>query len=312
MPSLLQPRLSGHETFACRFAWLPKVVKELNAPSDAAKFLFKDENEAMVRLGVGKNMVRSIKFWGETAGIIAPAADGGHEVTHFGNQLLGHESHDPYLEHQKTLWLLHWKIATSSPPIFYWNQMLNHWHRPEFSFSEILPFLERSLPLNAKSSNRTISDGYKVFVHTYTRTRGNKGEVSEDSLDCPLVELGLIHATGDRRIHDNGPKEDIYCFNYDDKPDVNDALFAYCLNDYWQKSSHSGETLAFRYISAGENSPGQIFKLPELAVRARLERLAETTDGALEFIESSTIQQVVRNKEISETRALGRIYFNNL
>lgn len=309
MPPPLPPRLSGHETFACRFTWLPKVVKELNATDEDANLLFKDENSAMVRLGVGKNMVRSIRFWAEVSGIIEPLSKGGHSVTEFGNRLLGYEGHDPYLERQETLWLLHWKIATSTPAVYYWQQILNFWHRPDFCFSEIYSFLERGLPANSQSrSKRTIGDGFKVFIHTYVPTRGRKGEIMEDNLDCPFVELGLIKATGSRSDVISGKNELIYSFNYDNKPDVTDALFAYCINDYWDKSHHTGETLDFRSISSAEGSPGQIFKLPELAIRFKLEQLLQASMGAFEFMESSTIQQIVRKKEVESISLLDNIY----
>jgi hypothetical protein len=311
MSQLLQPRLSGHETFACRFAWLPKVVKELNSTDEGANLLFRDENLAMVKLGVGKNMVRSIRFWAEIAGIIEPLTTGGHSVTEFGDRILGYEGHDPYLERQETLWLLHWKISTSTPPVYYWQQMLNFWHRADFSLSEIYPFLERGLPANTQSrSKRTIGDGFKVFIHTYVPTRGRKGEIKEDNLDCPLVELGLIKSAGSRTDTNSGKNELIYSFNFDDKPDVTNALFAYCINDYWGKSHHTGETLDFRSISSGEGSPGQIFKLPELAIRIKFEQLQEASIGAFEFMESSTIQQIVRQQEVESIALLDNIYIS--
>lgn len=306
------PKLSGHETFVCRFAWLPKLVAQMEDTQGPGQYLFKDLDEAIVRLGVGKNMVRSIKFWGEVAGLIEPAREGGHSLSAFGKDLLGRDGHDPYLEKQETLWLLHWKISTSRPPIFYWNEMLNRWHRPEFSFSEALPRLERALPPNSNSSSRTIGDGFKVFVRTYVPSRSPKGDVAEDNLDCPLIELGLINETGSRRDEQTGKHEPLYAFNYEDKPEITDALFAYCLNDYWTHSKHTGDTLSFRMISAEENSPGQIFKLPELAVRSRLERLPEASKGTLSFSESSTLQQAVRNAEWSDTEALDNIYLSSL
>jgi len=305
------PRLSGHETFACRFAWLPKVVKELNSAEEHSNLLFKDENLAMVRLGVGKNMVRSIRFWAEVSGIIEPLSSGGHTVTEFGNRILGYEGHDPYLEKQETLWLIHWNISTSIPAVYYWQQMLNFWHRPDFNFSEVYPFLERGLPINSQSrSKRTIGDGFKVFVHTYVPTKGRKGEIMEDNLDCPLVELGLIKIVGSRPDEKSGRNEPIYAFNFDDKAEVTNSLFAYCISDYWKNSHHSGETLDFRSISSGEGSPGQIFKLPELAVRMRLEQLQHSSKGTFDFLESSTIQQVVKKKEVDSIALLDNIYLS--
>jgi len=312
MPQPPQPRLSGHETFACRFAWLPKVVKELNSTDEHARLLFKDENLAMVRLGVGKNMVRSIRFWAEVSGVIEPLRAGGHRVTEFGNRVLGYEGHDPYLEKQETLWLLHWKISTGTPPVYYWQKMLNFWHRADFCLSEIYPFLERGLPANTQSrSKRTIGDGFKVFIHTYVPSRGRKGEIMEDNLDCPLVELGLIKAVGSRSDINSGKNETIYSFNFDNKPDVTDALFAYCISDYWDKSHHTGETLDFRSITSAEGSPGQIFKLPELAIRFKLEQLHQASMGAFEFMDSSTIQQIVRTQEVESIALLDNIYIPN-
>ena len=61
-------RFSGHESFACRYAWLPKAYRELRTDPDA----FADEDRAMVQLGVGKNMVRSIRFWVEVMGVAEP------------------------------------------------------------------------------------------------------------------------------------------------------------------------------------------------------------------------------------------------
>lgn len=310
MPHPLPPRFSGHETFSCRFAWLPKVATELDSAQAANFQLFKDENEAMVRLGVGKNMVRSIKFWAEVSGLIEANPEGGHQLTPFGTRLLGHEGHDPYLERQETLWLLHWKVSTSQPPVFYWDQMMNYWHRQEFSLSEVLPVLQRELPPNSKSSERTLSDGFRVFLRTYVPTRGAKGEVQEDNLDCPLVELGFIHQSGQRLDEKTNRQDPLYSFNYEDKADISDSLFAYCLNDFWAKSPHSGDTIAFSFISSGKNSPGQIFKLPELAVRARLENLSQATDGALGFMESNTVQQVTRIAELSDETALDNIYID--
>ena len=50
-------RFSGHESFSCRYAWLPKAVESLKRDP----LLFGDVDEAMVRLGLGKNMVKSLR-----------------------------------------------------------------------------------------------------------------------------------------------------------------------------------------------------------------------------------------------------------
>src|SRR5258708_6031895 len=87
-------RVSGHESFACRYTWLPKAVHGLQKNTK----LFVDESRAMVDLGVGKNMVRSIRFWAQAAGIVTAAKNCEYTLTDFGVALLGERGRDPFLE----------------------------------------------------------------------------------------------------------------------------------------------------------------------------------------------------------------------
>ena len=301
-PLPIKTRYSGHETFVCRYAWLPKVVSELSKNP----MLFLNEDEAMISLGIGKNMVRSAKFWAEAAQIIEDRAEGGHQITSFGQMLLGEEWHDPYLERPETLWLLHWKISTHpTRPLFHWHQMLNHWHRPEFSEAETLQFFEKGLPKDKdKTSKRTLSDGFRVFVNTYVPTRGKKNEIAEDNLDCPLVELGLIRLVSSS----NGA---LYSFNITSKPAITPELFAYCVYDFWINSPkyQGDESISFRAVCSEAGSPGQIFKLPEATVTTLLEEIGRCTGRALLFEESHAMKQLTRGKKtLSSADLLEAIY----
>lgn len=300
-------RFSGHETFVCRYAWLPKAIREVAKHP----LLFKDDDAAMVALGVGKNMVRSICFWAEMAQIIVkPEGSQKHEITDFGRDLLGHDGHDSYLENSHTLWLLHWKIATNAAePLFFWHQLLNYWHRAEFTESEVIPFLVRTTPPGSGlRSDSTLEAGYRVFVNSYVATRSAKGEVAEDNLDSPLVELDLVRRIGDRRAGGLGPREAIYFFNLDDKPAITPELFAYCLDEFWTNNHPDEKTLPFRTIAVAPGSPGQIFKLPESSVRRHLDLLRVSTGGAYTFEESASLQMAIRKKPTTPTALLEAIY----
>jgi hypothetical protein len=54
---------SGHETFVFRYTWLKKAVDAVRV--DPRVF---GQDNAIVTLGVGKNMVRSIRHWGLATG----------------------------------------------------------------------------------------------------------------------------------------------------------------------------------------------------------------------------------------------------
>ena len=119
---IMQYRFSGHETFPCRYAWLPKAFSEILASPKALA----DDQEAMIALGVGKNMVRAIRFWLQATGMATAAGGGALAPTPFGRKLLGPKGADPYLEDIRTIWLLHWQIASHvEQPLFAWEFLLN-------------------------------------------------------------------------------------------------------------------------------------------------------------------------------------------
>jgi hypothetical protein len=297
-------RFSGHDTFQCRYAWLPKAVRLL----DKDPLLFFDDDKAMVSLGVGKNMVRSIKFWAEVARFIEPN-ENGLRATRLGSDILHREGYDPYLENIQTLWLLHWKIATNDEPLFAWDFLLSRWHRADFTKSEVLQAFESEAKgQERKLSKATLETHFDVFLHSYIPTRSRKGAVLEDNLDCPLVELRLLYSSGDRVSRDSSRREPTFSFRIEDKPEISDELFIYCLNEFWNAKWSQEKTLSFREVSVGIGSPGQIFKLPERSIRERLDRIARESKGAFSFEDSASIQQVKRVKAPDASDLLHRIY----
>jgi len=253
-------RVSGHESFPCRYTWLPKAVRGLR---DVPNIFSTGDDEAMVALGLGKNMVRSVCFWSQVSGVISSGRSG-HKTTDFGDAVLGEDGLDPFLEDIRTLWLFHWKLSTNTEsPLLAWDYLLNRWQEPEIVPSVVVKTLHKEASRHEDGlSPVTIEQHFETFLHTYVPTRGRKGEVQEDNLDCPLVELELIVRVGERPTDKTaGRAEPIYAFRREEKPDVSLALFAYCLNDFWNKRHSTESTLSFREVAHGHGSPGQIFKI---------------------------------------------------
>jgi len=307
MERTMKYRFSGHETFVCRYPWLLKAVKAISADP----FAFSNEDEAMVALGVGKNMVRSIRFWADAMGVIEGKSEKGFCVSDFGEAILGKNGFDPFLEDEKTLWLLHWKLATNAnEPLFAWNFLLNNWHEPEIARSEIIRTISR-LPdlIDQKLSNVTLEDHFDVFFRTYFPSRGKKGEVKEDNLDSPFLELRLLEKVGDRSDRDGlSHVEPVFSFRRDEKPEISSALFSFALHDFAAARFSEEKTISFHEVAFGMGSPGQIFKLPEKEVRERLERMNSEEDALFEFSESSALQQVRKKKSVSPQEMIAKIY----
>lgn len=302
------PRFSGHETFACRYAWLPKAYRALSVnPS-----LFLDEDAAIVDLGLGKNMVRSLRFWVENAGLAVPDADRNLRLTDFAHAIFGPDGLDPYLEDVRTLWLLHWNLSSrSESPVFAWRYLLNQWPYPEFTRSEALSaFARESKQLGYSHSPVTLSQHLDVFLHTYHPARA-KAAAIEDSLDGPLVELSLIQAVGEKK-GDGGRWEKVYAFRREPKPEITAEVFEYCLADFWARFRPNEQTLTLREVTLGICSPGQVFKLPEEEVRARLEAYSRAPHlGPFQY-QPSAVQALVSRRPKASAPTLQAIYRREL
>src|SRR5271156_3198386 len=98
---------SGHETFPFRYPWLKKGFDAVREHGNA--FL---RDDAITTLGVGKNMVRSIRHWCLAAGVLEEDRSAGIlRMTSLGKLLFADRGLDPFLEDPATLWILHWQIA---------------------------------------------------------------------------------------------------------------------------------------------------------------------------------------------------------
>ena len=299
-------RFTGHETFPCRYAWLPKAIAALEKKSD----LFRDIDEAIVVLGVGKQMARAIRFWVEAAKLVEKQEKGDLKVSSLGKKLLGKDGFDPYLEDIQTLWLIHWNFSTHpKSPIFAWDFLMNQWQDPEiFPPSVIQTFKKESVSHGRNLSWATLKQHFNIFLHTYIPTRGKKAVVLEANLDCPLIELDLIRKVGERVADGNGKREPIYAFNREPKPQISQQLFFYCLNDFWETYHSQEKSLQFSQIASGHGSPGQIFKFSEVEIRTRLEDIKELTDGAMSFRESVNQRYIQKDQKDKSEDLLDAIY----
>lgn len=177
---------SGHQTFPFRHGWLKKAVDAVR--SDRTVFR---RDDAIVILGVGKNMVESIRHWGLATRVLEEGSKGqGIGISEWG-KLLFVDGYDPYLEDPGSLWLLHWLLVSNHARAATWYLAFNQYPYPDFQKESlarfVLTFAER---LELRVSPNTVRRDVDCFVRTYTPSRPTDRLVPEDTFDCPLAELG--------------------------------------------------------------------------------------------------------------------------
>jgi len=290
-------RFSGHQTFVFRHGWLEKGVRAV-----AERPTVFSEEDALVRLGVGKNMVESIKHWCLVTQMIEEYRDEGSQafrVSSIGKKLL--LDWDPFLEDDASLWLIHWLLATNPRMGTTWQLLFGEFFRPDFSKRELVEYLmafaaKHSLKVQESSVARDVD----CFIRTYASANSvSKETLPEDSFDCPLLVLSLIQPC---------PDGEIYRFAIGPKPSLPAVVVAYALNECFDRIRGGGNTLSIQECLYGPDSPGQVFKLDENTLIEHIEEIEAATRKDVLLDETAGLKQVYRRRPLDTHQLLDRYY----
>ena len=185
-------KFRAHDTFFIRKGWLSKGMKCVNARNDV--FVAKDENPMDV-LGLGSNMVKSLRYWLQAVGLTEEPRSGRRfqTITPFGQSVF---NNDRYIEELGTLYLLQYKLAINKSEATSWYFFFNEFTMSEFSREDFVEALQKYIRMSGDDSIaiRSLNDDFACIINTYLpRYKTNPSKVSpENNIDCPFGELGLI------------------------------------------------------------------------------------------------------------------------
>lgn len=260
---------SGHESFVCRYGWLPKLYEAVLRDPE----LFAADDQAIVTLGIGKNMVRSIRFWGHSFGLTRTAAGRSVEATEFAVRLLDPKKGiDPYLEDGSSLWRLHWMLTVHAS-LGAWTAALLELQDNEITKENLVEMIRRrAVTARGAATTGTVAQHVDIFLRSYDGGRAATATVAEESLGCPLQELGLLEV-------DEGAGAGIVKFKRGPKADLNAGAMAFAIGDFWRFSGAGSKSLSMRSLMLDRRSPGVVFRLDEASMHAQLEAVCSGIKG---------------------------------
>jgi len=295
-------KLSGHQTFAFRYGWLEKGVRGVRE----SPTIFSDD-DALVRLGVGKNMVQSIRHWCQVTQLVELDTEVGRNtgrhlrVSDMGRRLLLNGGWDPFLEDDASLWLIHWLLTTNPEVGTTWHIVFSLYHRPDFTRRELTEYMvgfveKHSLKVGERSLGRDVD----CFLRTYVPTRGGaKDALPEDTFDCPLLQLNLVQPS---------PDGELYRFAIGPKPSLPAAVVGFALGQYFARFRQSQSTASVQQCLYGAESPGQVFKLDENSLIDYVEELGELTGGDVALDETAGLKRIYQRGEFDAIALLDDYY----
>lgn len=285
-----------HETFPLRFGWLTKGVGAwLDNP------VVFDEDDAIVKLGVGKNMVDAIRYW-MIASQIVTSRGRSLEPTEIGKRVFYHDGWDPYLEDDATIWLIHWLIASNpaeaTTPFWFFNRF----HKPEFTSKELQDALGDFVReyLQSRVGAATLKNDIALMLRMYEPSHTSKSVPIEEALDSPMALLGLLNHQEGTKIHESRPE-------YRSRLPL--ATFAFAVVQLFEQTSEQVLPVDRLLHSNGYlAAPGAVFRITEECLVAKLEAMIAWLPGSFELRQTAGIHQLYRLAPVHSLDVLRRHY----
>jgi hypothetical protein len=282
------PRFSGHETFHCKSFWLKKGYD-----FSRSNYSFRDL-DAVVQLGVGKNMVSSISHWMSAFNIV----DDKGSFSQLGSAILDNQGFDPFIEDLGTIWFLHFQLLkkeyASLYPLFF-KDFRRTRISGEFNAAQLADFTINLLKRNGLNiSPNTINNDINVLLKNYVRPVKSTIKTQEDDANVLLSELNLVFVTDER-----ASKSADYIFNYSDQPSLPPLiLLAAILEVFKDRSSIS--------INEIQNEVSDLFLCNREGTESKLQTLAEL---GLLIAKSNAGRNEVQFKKRLDTLIILNMYY---
>lgn len=288
MDEKIRYSFSGHESFYCKSLWLKKGYefisenKDFNAP------------DAVVELGIGKNMVSSLRFWMRSFGLLDEGKPTLIADYLFDNKI----GKDPYIEDLGTLWLLHYLLIKSDLASIY-KLFFIDFHKEknnEFTREQLQYFLKRKnaeTPYGHLYNENTVKRDIGVLLQNYVMPQKEK---PNEDFSALLINLSLI-----KHSEDEENKIKSFYFNTKGKNELTAEIFFYAIID----DKKDEQIVSFDKLM----DLALIFCLTKTELIDIIQFLAKKYSKILRYTDDGGIKQLFFLEEIDKTKVL-EIYYS--
>ena len=278
-------KFSGHESFPCKSLWLKKGYDFVANKNDF------NSPDAVITLGVGKNMVASIRFWLRAFGVTED-----DKKTELGNYLFDeNKGKDKYLEDIATLWLLHFNLVFSEEATLYKMFFCGiQKERTNFEREQVLTYVKLRMVEAGKMTlfnANTVKKDIGVLFQNYCLPR--KPQSNED-FSSLLIDLDLIRQSSEGKG---------YYFNVDGKRKVTKEIFFYGLLKL--KAQEGDNTIAFDTI---QENVGLVFCMQDFETIEMLKQLSREYSQYFTYSDVAGIKQIQFTKDLDAYQVLDNYY----
>lgn len=293
-------KLKGHESFYLREGWLRKGISLIKEDP----LCFSNITQAIDKLGIGANMVKSLRYWLQAFGLVREVKDEKtrkikQEITNEFGRII--DENDPYFEDLGTLFLLHYKLVTKIDFATSWYMFFNKIVASEMNKDELQKAIIEQINFidsDYKVPTKTILDDVNCIIKTYYSDKDDMKD-PEDNMVCPLSQLKLISKR----------KSNIYKL-IPSKKDLDILIILYVIYDSIElKEDNKGDikTVSIDDLINSENNIGRVFNLDKNAINRYLDDLER--EGYIHVVRTAGINMVEITNKVENKEQILNIYY---
>lgn len=280
--SKIKYSFSGHESFYCKTLWLKKGYDFASKGHDF------NADSAVIDLGVGKNMVASIRYWMRAFGLLE-----NDELQPIADYLFdSSEGKDPYMEDLGTLWLLHFLLVSRCEATLY-NIIFIQLQRERkvFDRQHVLNLVKRIMAEGGRQSQyneNTVKKDIGTMLLNYILPQKSK---ALDDYGALLIDLDLI------RMDTDGKN---FIFNIDGKRMIPWQIFLYAV----VKTKGKDRTVSYDTLQ----ELGLMFCMSDMEVITMCKTIVERHEDAIAYSDVAGIRQLHFLSNLNEYEILNEYY----
>lgn len=263
-----------HQSFHLRDRWLSKALTSIKSGEE--RFFYDDM--AFEKIGLGKNMVQSLRFWVEATKVVEKQEGKlhSHALTKFGELIF---KYDKVIQLQDTASIIHYYLTSDREIATSWYWFFNCYDEKVSTKEEIFEELKKWVQENETKNiaENSIKKDVDCLVRLYTS--GQDKEDPEEVIHSPIAKINLLFES-EGYIYKKTPTIS----------NVGITALMFVLLDYCNHQKIS--TITVDEIENNNNLWGKTFNLNRSLIVKALERLTKHKKYPIRFIRTNKLDDV--------------------
>jgi hypothetical protein len=275
-----------HQSFYLRDRWLNKAIRHIK---NDERFFY--DKEAFEKIGLGKNMVQSLRYWVLATRVVEEKFNDErkkmYKITQFGKMLY---KFDRFLQFSDSAAIIHYHLASKKEPSTAWFWFFNKYNESIVTKDELISSFIYWVKENEEKvvSEKSLKKDIECLIRLYVA--GNNNEDPEEVIQSPLFRLNLLKDT----------KGVVYRVPGDPK-NIGYTALMYVLLSF--KEENETNVITVEEIINNEGLWGRVFNMSRSSVINSLETLTNHPFYPLKFTRTNNLD-TIRIPEITSIEFL--------